>query len=70
VAGNIPLLYKIEELRNHEGLQPSMAHEGMSTIASEHRYAPATAAKAVYSITPIASIGDMIHHYQWVSLSA
>jgi len=37
-----------------------MALEGIRDIASEHRYTPATAAKAVYSITLIASIG---HHY-------
>jgi len=68
-AGNIPPLAEIEELRNHEGLTPYMALEGITHIASEHRYTPATAAKAVYNITPIASIGDITHHYQWASLS-
>jgi len=59
VAGNIPLLPEIEELRNHGGLAPYMALEGIDNIASEHRYTPATAAKAVYSITPTPSRG---HH--------
>ena len=37
-----------------------MALEGIVHIASEHRYTPATAAKAVYNITLTASIG---HHF-------
>jgi len=56
-AGNIPPLPEIKQLRNHEGLGPDMALEGITHIASEHRYTPATAAKAVYSITSTASIG-------------